>query len=118
VIHGFFVPAFRLKQDIVPGSVISYSITPTRAGRYRLRDSQFSGAYFSQNQTDVVVESEDVFNAWLKRTASNPLVPGLSPGTALYSERLAKGNKGWATVPPAPAPMVNDPGNPDAPHDA
>lgn len=118
VIHGFFVPAFRLKQDIVPGSVISYSITPTREGRYRLRDSQFSGAYFSQNQTDVVVESEDMFNAWLKQSAANPLVPGLSPGTALYNERLAKGNKGWATVPPAPPPMVNDPGNPDAPHDA
>ena len=118
VIHGFYVPAFRLKQDIIPGSVISYSITPTREGRYRLRDSQFSGAYFSQNQTDVVVQSQEAFTAWLEQAARNPLVPGLSPATTLYQDRLSKGDKGWATVKPAPPPLVNDPGTPDAPHDA
>jgi cytochrome c oxidase subunit II len=118
VIHGFYVPAFRLKQDIIPGSVISYSITPTREGRYRLRDSHFSGAYFSQNQTAVVVQSSDAFDSWLDQAARQPLVPGLSQATALYADRLAKGDKGWATVKPAPPPMVNDPGTPDAPHDA
>ena len=51
VIHSFYVPAFRLKQDIVPGSLISYSLTPTRPGRYRLRDAMFSGAYMSVNQS-------------------------------------------------------------------
>ena len=116
--HSFYVPAFRLKQDIIPGSVISYSLTPTREGRYRLRDAMFSGAYFSQNQTDVIVESEADYKAWLKASASRPLQPGLSPGTELYAKRLAKGNKGWATVPPAPAPMVNDPGDASIPHDA
>lgn len=118
VIHGFYVPAFRLKQDIIPGSVISYSITPTREGRYRLRDSQFSGTYFSQNQADVVVQSQADFLAWLDQASQSPLVPGFSPANALYQERLAKGDKGWATVKPAPPPLVNDPGTPDAPHDA
>ena len=61
VIHGFYIPAFRLKQDIVPGSLILYSLTPTRTGIYRLRDSMFSGAYFSQNQTNVIVESLDSY---------------------------------------------------------
>ncbi|PTU04217.1 cytochrome C oxidase subunit II, partial [Pseudomonas sp. HMWF031] len=41
--HSFYVPAFRLKQDIIPGSVISYSLTPTKQGRFRLRDAMFSG---------------------------------------------------------------------------
>ena len=118
VLHSFYVPAFRLKQDIIPGSVISYSVTPTRAGTYRLRDAMFSGAYFSHNQTHVFVESEEAFNQWLQHSASQPLVPGLSPATPLYAQRLAKGDRGWATVPPALPPMVNDPGTPEAPHDA
>ncbi len=118
VLHSFYVPAFRLKQDIVPGSVISYSLTPTREGRYRLRDAMFSGAYFSQNQTDVIVESEKSFADWLDLSAKQPLQPGLDPSQPLYQRRLAKGDKGWATVPPSPPPLVNDPGNPSAPHEA
>jgi len=118
VLHSFFVPAFRLKQDIIPGSIISYSLTPTKQGRFRLRDAMFSGAYFSQNQTDVIVESDEAYAEWLKATAKKPLQPGLDPGAALYERRIARGNKGWATVPPAPAPMVNDPGDPSIPHDA
>ena len=118
VLHSFFVPAFRLKQDIVPGSIISYSLTPTKTGRFRLRDAMFSGAYFSQNQTDVIVESEEAYDDWLKATAKKPLQPGLDPGRPLYDRRLSRGDKGWATVPPAPAPMVNDPGDPSIPHDA
>ena len=104
VIHSFYIPAFRLKQDIIPGTVISYSITPTREGRYRLRDAHFSGAYFSDNQTHVIVESKDNYSNWLQSTNEKPLVPGLSPGTVQYQKRLSKGNKGWATVPPAPPP--------------
>ena len=42
VLHSFFVPAFRLKQDIIPGSIISYSLTPTKEGRFRLRDAMFA----------------------------------------------------------------------------
>ncbi|MAR08052.1 MAG: cytochrome C oxidase subunit II [Cyanobium sp. NAT70] len=118
VLHSFYVPAFRLKQDIIPGSVISYSFTPTLEGRFRLRDSMFSGAYFSHNQTNVIVETEEKYASWLKTSSQKPLQPGLNPGHPLYEKRLANGDKGWATVPPAPAPMVNDPGDQNAPHDA
>ncbi|MEC8606818.1 MAG: cytochrome c oxidase subunit II [Cyanobacteriota bacterium] len=116
--HSFYVPAFRLKQDIVPGSVISFSVTPTKEGRFRLRDAHFSGAYYSQNQTDVLVQSQATYDDWLKTTAKQPLQPGLSPGNELYAKRLATGDRGWATVPPAPPPMVNDPGDASIPHDA
>ncbi len=118
VLHSFFVPAFRLKQDIIPGSIISYSLTPTKEGRFRLRDAMFSGAYFSQNQTDVIVETKQAYAEWLKTTAGQPLQEGLDPSRTLYDRRIARGDKGWATVPPAPAPMVNDPGDPSIPHDA
>ena len=117
VIHGFYVPAFRLKQDLIPGSVIDYSLVPTRAGRYRLRDSMFSGGYFSTNQTDVVVEPRENFSKWLQAALREPLRPAANPATDLYGQRLARGNRGWATVAPSPPPMVHVSAEPNAPHE-
>ena len=117
VIHGFYIPAFRLKQDIIPGSIISYSLTPTREGIYRLRDSMFSGAYFSQNQTNVIVESKDAYQEWINKTVKKVPVDGLNQAGFLYKKRLEKGDKGWATISPSPSPKVNDPGNPDSAHE-
>ena len=117
VIHSFYVPAFRLKQDIIPGSVITYSLTPTRKGVFRLRDAMFSGAYFSQNQTNVIVESEEVFKEWKEETVKKELQNGLNPAGRLYDKRLKNGNRGWATVEPAPAPKVQDKGFEERPHD-
>ena len=76
VLHGFFIPAFRLKQDVIPGRAIDFSLTPTRLGRYRLRDSQFSGTWFAANQADVVVETDDDHAAWLKQAAAAPCSAG------------------------------------------
>jgi len=117
VIHGFYIPAFRLKQDIIPGSIILYSLTPTRTGTYRLRDSMFSGAYFSENQTNVIVESEESYNKWISKTVKKVPVSGLNQAGILYKKRLEKGDKGWATVSPSPSPIVNDPGDFLRPHE-
>ncbi|MFZ9849011.1 MAG: cytochrome c oxidase subunit II [Vulcanococcus sp.] len=117
VLHGFYIPAFRLKQDVIPGRAIDVNLTPTREGRYRLRDSQFSGTWFAANQADVVVQSLDDYHSWLKQAAAMPLQPGLSVAVQEYGERLRRSNPGWATVPPAPPPEVNVPGNPSLPHD-
>ena len=117
VIHGFYIPAFRLKQDIIPGSIISYTLTPTRIGVYRLRDSMFSGAYFSQNQTNVIVESNDSYKRWVNKTVKKVPVTGLNQAGILYKKRLENGDRGWSTVPPTPSPMVNDPGDYQQPHE-
>ena len=118
VLHGFYVPAFRLKQDVIPGSVIAYRLTPTREGRYRLRDSLFSGAYFASNQTNVVVESAAGFQAWLREASKQPLRPSWNPAQELHERRLRRGDQGWATVPPAPPPLVNVGLDPGAAHEA
>lgn len=108
VLHGFYVPAFRVKQDIVPGREIDFSFTPIREGRYRLRDSEYSGTYFAANQTNVVVESEEEYRQWLLAAAQNP--PAAAENVAFEAfSRAAEGSisLGWATVKPAPAPIVN-----------
>ena len=117
VIHSFYVPAFRLKQDIIPGSVITYSLTPTKEGVFRLRDAMFSGAYFSQNQTNVIVESPEIFKKWIEETVKKEPQNGLNPAGRLYDKRLKNGNRGWATVEPAPPPKVQDKGFEERPHD-
>ena len=117
VLHGFYIPAFRLKQDVIPGRAIDFNLTPTREGRYRLRDSQFSGTWFAANQADVVVQSQDDYRAWLRQAAAAPLQPGLSVAADEFVVRQQRPNAGWATVPPAPPPEVNVPGHPSLPHD-
>ncbi|MFN9694482.1 MAG: cytochrome c oxidase subunit II [Synechococcaceae cyanobacterium] len=118
VLHSFFIPAFRLKQDIIPGSVIRYRLTPTRIGTYRLRDAMFSGGYFASNQTNVVVQSEADFAAWLNQAARQPLRPSWNPATELYQRRLKDGDRGWAVVEPAPPPMVQVGLDPETRHEA
>lgn len=81
VIHGFYVPAFRLKQDIIPGRDIDLVVTPNRVGKYRLQDSQYSGTYFALMTADVYVESRDAYNQWLAATAQQPL-DGTNPTIA------------------------------------
>ncbi len=119
VLHGFYIPAFRLKQDVIPGRAINFNLTPIRVGRYRLRDSQFSGTWFAANQADVVVESVEAYQAWLKQAAGLPLQPGISDAVEEYELRLKQSpTPGWATVKPAPPPQVNVPGSNALPHDA
>ncbi len=117
VLHAMSIPAFRLRQDVVPSSVIDYRLTPSREGRYRLRDSLFSGAYFSPNQTDVVVESAEAFERWRQAARLSPLAPSPNIATDLWRQRQEQGNHGWATVPPAPPPLGNVPHDPNASHE-
>lgn len=118
VLHGFYIPAFRLKQDVIPGRAIDFTLTPTREGRYRLRDSQFSGTWFATNQADVVVQSHEAYAAWLKQAGSEPLQSGLSDALGEYEARNNQSHPGWATVRPSPAPQVNVPGSNTLPHDS
>ncbi|HIK45546.1 MAG TPA: cytochrome c oxidase subunit II [Leptolyngbyaceae cyanobacterium M65_K2018_010] len=108
VVHGFYIPAFRLKQDVIPGRAIDFEFTPILEGKYRLRDSQYSGTYFAAMQADVVVESPTAYEQWLQRSAAATPQPGLNPAYAEYQLKVEnRGRPGWKTVEPAPSPLVN-----------
>ena len=113
VIHGFFIPAFRVKQDVIPGQEITFEFTPTREGKYRLRDSQYSGTYFAAMQADVVVESPEAHQQWLAQAAAQTPMVAYNEAFEDYSKVTEKGfSSGWKTVPPAPPPLVNYSGSP------
>jgi cytochrome c oxidase subunit 2 len=108
VIHGFYVPAFRLKQDIIPKRTIDFEFTPIREGIYRLNNSQFSGTFFAIMQANVVVEPQATYEKWLSEMATHRLVPAKNPAYSEYTSRVKPGLKvGWPTVIPAEPPLVN-----------
>lgn len=108
VIHGFYIPAFRVKQDIIPAKTIDFEFTPIREGKYRLRDSQYSGTYFAAMQADVVVESPENYDRWLIEAAKKTPTPAPNQAASEYAKREQKSDSaGWKTVVPAPPPIVN-----------
>ncbi|ACA98732.1 MULTISPECIES: cytochrome c oxidase subunit II [Cyanophyceae] len=108
VIHGFFIPAFRVKQDVIPFEDTDFEFTPIKTGKYRIRDSQFSGTYFAAMQADVVVESQEDYQTWLNQAARQPPTPAPNQAVSEYARRQQKEDRAaWKTVPPAPPPVVN-----------
>lgn len=108
VLHGFYIPAFRLKQDIIPKETIDFEFTPIREGKYRLMDSQFSGTYFAAMEANVVVDSPEEYKAWLQKAASQNPAPAENQAASEYATAQKKSFKrGWPTVVPAEPPVVN-----------
>jgi cytochrome c oxidase subunit 2 len=107
VLHGFYIPASRVKQDIIPGRVIDFEFTPIREGKYRLRDSQYSGTYFAAMQTDVVVESSEAYQKWLAAAAAQPPTAAYNRAFAEYNRAQNPISAGWKTIVPASPPVVN-----------
>lgn len=108
VLHGFYVPAFRLKQDVIPNRVIDFEFTPIRLGTYRLRDSQYSGTYFAATQSDVVVQTPEAYQQWLADVAAQSPTPAYNQAAFEYSRAAEKAIvRGWKSIAPAPPPVVN-----------
>ena len=65
VIHSFFVPEFRIKQDAVPGMTIPVWVEPTAAGVYEIGCAQLCGFGHSLMRGTVVVQTPEDFAAYL-----------------------------------------------------
>ena len=70
VIHSFFVPAFRVKKDVVPGRYQTMWFQATTPGRYHLYCAEYCGTKHSQMIGSVVVMEPAAFQAWLGGGAS------------------------------------------------
>jgi len=65
VIHSFWVPVFRLKQDAVPGMTIRAWVQPTVTGEYELGCAELCGMQHYRMRARVYVQSVAEFDAWL-----------------------------------------------------
>lgn len=93
VLHAFWVPEFRLKQDAIPGRQSEIRFTPTLEGTYPVICAELCGAYHGAMKTQVVVESEASFQSWLQsQVASAPDVTqaiAVNPATMTDEQYLA-----------------------------
>jgi cytochrome c oxidase subunit 2 len=68
VIHSFFLPSQRIKQDAVPGMQIDVWFIPNRAGEFEIACSQLCGLGHYRMRAMLTVEPQDAFETWLKET--------------------------------------------------
>ena len=68
VIHSFFLPNFRVKQDAVPGRTESVWFTPDRAGTFQIACAQLCGVgHYTMRGSIVVEPNQAAFDAWLAK---------------------------------------------------
>ena len=89
VIHSFFVPAFRVKQDVVPGKYTSEWFKPTRAGEYHIFCSQYCGTQHAQMIGRVVAMEPAAYEKWLKSGEQTESV--VLAGQRLFHDRGCSG---------------------------
>jgi len=65
VIHDLFVPAFRMKADVIPGRYTNIWFEPTKPGRYRLFCAEYCGTRHSGMIGEVVVMGPTEYQTWL-----------------------------------------------------
>jgi len=93
VIHSFFVPDFRVKQDVLPGVYSQLWFTPTKIGTFDLFCAEYCGTSHSNMVAKVNVLSPEAFAIWEKGIgieAGDILSVSLSPaesGRRLYDNR-------------------------------
>lgn len=69
VIHSLFIPAFRVKKDVVPGRYNKLWFTPTKPGEYNLYCAEYCGTSHSDMLARVIVHEPGGYETWLAEAA-------------------------------------------------
>jgi cytochrome c oxidase subunit 2 len=73
VIHSFFIPAFRIKQDVLPGRYTVAWFRATKPGTYHLFCAEYCGTQHSGMVGDIVVLQPAQYEAWMNGGSTGPL---------------------------------------------
>jgi cytochrome c oxidase subunit 2 len=84
VIHGFYIPAFRLKRDVIPGRYVKIWFRAVKTGEFQIYCTQYCGTGHSDMWAKVVVHETGGFERWLE--AASNFLKTMSPAQA--GERL------------------------------
>ncbi|MFB2898614.1 cytochrome c oxidase subunit II [Aerosakkonemataceae cyanobacterium BLCC-F50] len=65
VIHSFWIPQFRLKQDAIPGQPTQLRFVATKEGSYPIVCTELCGSFHGGMRATAVVETPEAFNSWV-----------------------------------------------------
>jgi cytochrome c oxidase subunit 2 len=100
VIHSFFVPAFRTKQDVLPGRETTTWFHPTKVGKYHLFCAEYCGTNHSQMVGWVYVMEQADYDRWLAGEYSGPTMA--KQGEELFVRHHCAGCHGSSPIVRAP----------------
>jgi cytochrome c oxidase subunit II len=66
VIHAFWLPEFRIKQDVIPGRETNLVFTPNKVGQYPVVCAELCGAYHGGMKTQLYVQTEEEYAQWIQ----------------------------------------------------
>jgi cytochrome c oxidase subunit 2 len=87
VIHSFYMPAFKIKQDAVPGMVNHLWFKPTEVGTYDVLCAEYCGLRHSYMLAKVIVLPEEEFNQWYQKGKEKVAAKIPSRGVQLLQEK-------------------------------
>ncbi len=67
VIHAFWIPEFRIKQDIIPGQPTILNFTPTKIGKYPIICAELCGPYHGGMRASIIVEDQSDYEKWFQQ---------------------------------------------------
>ncbi|MES0879234.1 cytochrome c oxidase subunit II [Roseibium sp. SCP14] len=78
VLHDFYVPEFRAKMDLIPGTVTYFWITPTRTGEFEILCAELCGVGHAFMRGLVLVDTTDDYQTWLEEQSTFSELAGYS----------------------------------------
>jgi cytochrome c oxidase subunit II len=68
VIHSFWIPPFRIKQDVMPGINSQLRFVATKTGTFPIVCAELCGSYHGGMRSQIVVQTQEEFDRWLSET--------------------------------------------------
>jgi cytochrome c oxidase subunit 2 len=90
VIHAFFVPAFRMKEDVVPGRTTKQWFKADKVGEYEVECAEYCGTDHSYMYSRIVVLPKDKYEAWFNSSEDTPEGNYGTSGDALLQQHGCK----------------------------
>ena len=82
VIHSFYIPDFRIKQDVLPDRYTTLWFVPTKAGQFRIRCAEYCGTDHGEMTGWVYAMDPADYERWLSASSANAAPIGGTPGYA------------------------------------